>query len=148
MVYTSVIPSLNSSSVDAFYRRTITAIRSVDGNHIIFLEPSNSMLKINTPSDSKIVWEPHFYPLAYFSHYYPENFTILEADFAAKYQEFIVDAKVPMWIGEFGAFMNDSSRGTWTQDALTLFNRYQIGWAWWAYNGQYQLVPNQLYIPT
>ena len=149
MIYTSIIPSLNASNVDAFYNKTVAAIRAVDPNHIIFLEPSNFMYTINTPSDSKIVWEPHFYPLSYYPEYYPENVTILQADMAAQYQEFVLNAKTPMWIGEFGAFMKDStSRGAWTQDALTLFSRYQIGWAWWAYTGQYELVPDQLYVPT
>ena len=149
MIYTSIIPSLNASNVDAFYNRTVAAIRAVDPNHIIFLEPSNFMYTINTPPDSKIVWEPHFYPLSYYPKYYPENVTALEADMAAEYQEFVLNAKTPMWIGEFGAFMTDSKdRGAWTQDALTLFSRYQIGWAWWAYTGQYELVPDQLYVPT
>ena len=152
MVYTSIIPSLNASNVDAFYNRTVAAIRAVDPNHIIFLEPSNFMYTINTPSDSKIVWEPHFYPLSYYPKYYPENVTILQADLAAQYQEFVLAAKTPMWIGEFGAFMTDNSAINWLTDAKKLFDDYQVGWAWWPFkdqgDGNSVLMPNCLQNPA
>ncbi len=132
-IYTSIDPKLNQSNVDAYFARTIAAIRSVDKNHIIFLEPSNTMRTVNTSLDNKVVWEPHFYTLSFFPEYYPQNVTLLEADLAAKYQMYVLDAKVPMWIGEFGAFMKDNSADTWLEDAKTLFDKYQLGWAWWAY---------------
>lgn len=142
-VYTSVIPELDASAVDAFYFRATQAIRAVDSNHIIFLEPANMIVKL--PTKTNIVWSPHFYQLSFEPKYFTQNFTILENDFLAKYRMFVIDSGTPMWIGEFGAFMpNNSSRATWTQDTLTLFNRYQIGWAWWAYNGQYTSIPDQL----
>lgn len=142
-IYTSVMPELNATAVNAFYFRAVQAIRAVDPNHIIFLEPAN--LNFELPTKANIVWSPHFYQLSYMLKYYVQNFTILESDFAAKYKTFVIDSGTPMWIGEFGAFMPDySSRATWTQDALTLFNRYQIGWAWWAYNGTFTSIPDQL----
>jgi endoglycosylceramidase len=143
-MYTSLAQRLNASSVNEFYLRTIEAIRTVDKNHIVFLEPANiytTKLRVT----QNIVWSPHFYPLSFEAKYQPENFTLLEQDFLEKYHTFMVDSGTPMWIGEFGAFMPDgSSRGVWTQDALTLFDRYQVGWTWWAYNGQYTTIPNQL----
>jgi len=146
-IYTSVNSELNATrALEAFYIRTIQAIRAVDSNHIIFLEPGNTQM-FNLPI-SNIVWAPHFYPLAFASKFYSDNYTILENDFMAKYQTFVIDYGTPMWIGEFGAFMPDnSSRAIWTQMALDFFNRYGIGWAWWAYDGQYTSIPNQLYIP-
>jgi len=39
----------------------------------------------------------------------------------------------PIWIGEFGAFMKDESHHNWLQDATTLFDKYMVGWAWWAF---------------
>ena len=142
-IYTSVMPELNATAVNAFYFRAIQAIRAVDPNHIMFLEPAN--MNMNLPTKTNIVWSPHFYQLSFAPKYYVQNFTILENDFVAKYKTFVIDSGTPMWIGEFGAFMPDnSSRATWTQDALTLFNRYQIGWAWWAFNGQSTSIPDQL----
>jgi aryl-phospho-beta-D-glucosidase BglC (GH1 family) len=131
-VYNSVIPSLNASYLDSFYARVTAAIRAVDQNHILFLEPAN-MNTFNTSFDSKIVWSPHFYPLSFDPKYYPQNMTVLQADLAAKYQTFVLDSKTPMWIGEFAAFMTDNTAYNWLNDAKTLFAKYQIGWAWWAY---------------
>jgi endoglycosylceramidase len=136
----------NASSVDSLYARLVNTIRSVDARHIIFLEPANT--KTARQPFTNIVWSPHFYQLSYAPKYNEQDFMILEKDFIQKYKTFLVDSSTPMWIGEFGAFMpDDSSRANWTQDALTLFNRYRIGWAWWAYNGQYTSIPDQLYVP-
>ena len=147
-IYASVTPELNATALEAFYFRAIQAIRAVDTNHIIFLEPAN-MNTFRLLAGTNIVWSPHFYQLSFAAKYDMQNFAILESDFTAIYKTFAVDTGTPMWIGEFGAFMPDnSSRGTWTQDALTLFNRYQIGWAWWACNGQYASIPDQLYVPS
>jgi endoglycosylceramidase len=131
-VYTSLIPQLNATHIDSFYSRVTEAIRSVDPYHLIFLEPAN-MNTFNTSFDSKIVWAPHFYAWSFAREYYPQNRTILEADFAAKYEAFVLNSKVPMWIGEFGAFMKDHSAEHWLEDAKSLFDKYQVGWAWWAY---------------
>jgi endoglycosylceramidase len=131
-VYTSIIPQLNATHIDSFYIKVTEAIRSVDPYHLIFLEPAN-MNTFNISYDDKIVWAPHFYSWSFAPHYYPENLTILEADLAAKYQSFVLSSKVPMWIGEFGAFMKDHSAEHWLEDAKRLFDKYQVGWAWWAY---------------
>ncbi len=148
MLYTSLNPQLNATALDSFYFKLVQAIRAVDPDHLIFLEPAN-MNTYKLPTRINIVWSPHYYPLASAGSYNVQNFTLLENDFAVKYRTFLIDSGIPMWIGEFGALMPDNtSRGAWTQDALTLFNRYQIGWAWWAYVGQYRLVPDQLYVPN
>ncbi len=134
-IYTCVYPELNGAHVDAFYTNGIATIRSVDSKHIIFLEPAN-MNTYKLPIRENIVWSPHFYPLAFASQYNPENIKVLEADLAAKYRKFVVEIGTPMWIGEFGAFMKDNSRLEWLQDAVTLFEKYQVGWAWWAFDGK------------
>jgi endoglycosylceramidase len=131
-VYTSLVPQLNATHIDSFYTKVTEAIRSVDPYHLIFLEPAN-MNTFNTSFDGKIVWAPHFYPWSYAQEYYSQNRTILEADLEAKYQTFVLNSEVPMWIGEFGAFMRDHSAEHWLEDAKSLFDKYQVGWAWWAY---------------
>lgn len=147
-VFTSVMPELNATqALEAFYIRAVQAIRAADPNHIIFLEPGN--VKTFKLPIANIVWSPHLYQLAFASKFYLENYTFLESDFMAKYQTFVTDYGTPMWIGEFGAFMADNaSRAVWLQVALDLFNRYEIGWGWWAYDGQYTSIPDQLYIPS
>jgi endoglycosylceramidase len=143
-IYNSIIPTLNASRIDDFYLKAIHAIRLADDSHLIFLEPAN-LNTFKLPTTANIVWSPHFYQLSFTSKYYPQNFTILESDFEAKYKTFVQGLDAPMWIGEFGAFMPDKlSRMTWAQDALKLFTAYNIGWAWWAFDGRTQL-PTPLY---
>ena len=144
-IYTSIDPSLNGTTIDSFYARAVQAIREVDKNHIIFLEPAN-LDAFKLPNLTNIVWSPHFYQLAFVNKYYEENYTLLEADFQAEYQQFMLEMEVPMWIGEFGSFIPDhASSVKWTQDVVTLFNRNSIGWAWWAYTGTNQ-IPNILFL--
>jgi endoglycosylceramidase len=146
-IYTSVLAQLNGTALDAFYARAVQAIRAIDSNHIMFLEPAN-MNVFNLPTRANIVWSPHFYQLAFSHEYDAQNFTELERAFIAQRNKYVNGFEVPMWIGEFGSFMPDSSsRATWTRDALTLFSRYQVGWAWWAYDGNYTSIPDQLYVP-
>lgn len=51
-----------------------------------------------------------------------------------------------MWIGEFGAFMSDGSSQVWLRDAVRIFSKYQIGWAWWAFDSSDRGLPSPLYI--
>lgn len=139
-VYSSVNEDLNASHVNLFYANVISAIRKVDTNHLIFLEPANFQAP-EFPLRQNIVWSPHFYALSFARTYYPQNITLLEADFIAKYKKFVLDIGGPMWIGEFGAFMKDGgSSQRWLQDAIKTFDKYQIGWAWWAYSGSTSLL--------
>jgi endoglycosylceramidase len=144
-VYTSIYPNLNASYVNDFYVRVIKSIRTVDPNHIIFLEPSN-MHPLDFPLKENIVWSPHFYTLSFAAVYDQSSVGLLEADIAAKYEKFVVEMGSPMWIGEFGAFMKDSSSQQWLRDALRVFNKYQIGWAWWAFDSRDGRIPSALYI--
>jgi endoglycosylceramidase len=128
-------PNANSTYLDAFYDRVMQSIRKVDTNHIFFLEPSN-IPDANPPFKERIVWSPHFYANAFYQKYYPQNFTMLQADIAAKYRRYVIGYGAPMWIGEFAAFMTDGSYAEWLRDATTLFNMYNVGWAWWAFYDQ------------
>ena len=114
--------------------KVIKSIRTVDSNHMIFLEPAN-MHTSTFPLKENIVWSPHYYPLSFAPKYYPQNITILEADLAAKYKTFVLEMGSPVWIGEFGAFMKDPSSTLSLQDAVKLFAKYQVGWAYWAFHG-------------
>jgi len=146
MVYTSVISYLNASHVNEFYLKVIRSIRTVDPNHIIFLEPANMFS--NFEAGEKIVWSPHFYPLSFSSTYSSDARRILDEDLMAKYKTFILKSKRPMWIGEFGAFMKDGTYQSWLQDAKGLFDKYQVGWAWWGFNTEYHNIPALLSSPS
>jgi endoglycosylceramidase len=125
-MYMTTSPADHAVNVASFYLKAMRSIEEVDPNHILFLEPA-VMNSYSLPIKGNIVWSPHFYPLSSDSKYFHENVTILEADLASKYKQFVVPMGSPMWIGEFGAFMNDISYREWLQDATNLFDKYQIG---------------------
>jgi endoglycosylceramidase len=146
-VYTSVIPYLNATNVNRFYSQVIASIRSVDSSHIIFLEPAN--MYSNVEFGKNIVWSPHFYLFAFNSTYSSQAAGLLEQDIAGKYQTFVTQSGTPMWIGEFGAFMRDGTYVDYLHDVQTIFERYQIGWAWWGFNSEFgQRIPSTLASPT
>ncbi len=125
--------------------RAVKSIRSVDPNHIIFLEPAN-MYRSDFRLKDKVVWSPHFYALSFEARYDRSSFAVLEADVAAKYQKFVDEVDGPMWIGEFGAFMIDRSGDDWLRDVVHIFAKHEIGWAWWAFTGMEDRIPSPLYV--
>jgi len=142
-------PSTQASKITQFYDSTMKVMRDVDPNHIFFLEPAVQNTYSNPVSDPNVVWSPHFYPLAFAVTYSHDNVSVLEADLKSKYNEFVVGMGSPMWIGEFGAFMKDNSYLTWLQDAKTLLDKYQLGWAWLGFiPGEGSSVPTTLRNPA
>jgi endoglycosylceramidase len=145
-VYTSVLPYLNASHVNRFYLKIMQSIRTVDQNHIFFLEPSNMFSDLGV--SDHIVWSPHFYTLAFSVTYSSDERKALEASIVAKYDTFVVQFKRPMWLGEFGAFMKDGTYQNWIQDTMELMDQYQLGWAWWGYKYEYNFIPSLLSSPV
>ena len=125
-MYMTTSPADHAVNVASFYLKAMKSIEEVAPNHILFLEPA-VMNSYSLPIKGNIVWSPHFYPLSSDSKYFHENVTILEAGLFTKYRQFAIDMASPMWIGEFGAFMNDISYRERLQDATNLFDKYQIG---------------------
>jgi len=148
-VYVSVAPDLSASNVYAFYLKVIQSVRQVDQNHMILLEPCWGADSCHTPPSAfpvkdNIVWAPHFYPLSWASSYSPSDITILEKELAEDYDRFVVQIGTPMWIGESGAFMDQTSNDYWLHDATALFNKYQLGWALWPPENSVQAIPSSL----
>jgi endoglycosylceramidase len=126
---------LDSSYLTRFYVNVTNSIRSVDKNHMIFLEPtSEHVFPSNFPLKDNIVWSPHFYMLSFESHYDSSNLpalrTALDTDRAT-----VQRYGTPIWIGEYGAFMSDSTYLNWLHDTVGLFKEYDLGSAWWPYHG-------------
>lgn len=40
---------------------------------------------------------------------------------------------LPLWIGEFGIGAGTINHDRWIADQVALFNKYDLGWAWWGY---------------
>ncbi len=99
------------------YEDITDAIRSVDNNHIIFIEGNwfaNDFTGLTPPWDDNLVYSPH--------KYWSENFQ--------KDIQWVLTLRdqhnVPLYFGEAGENSN-----TWFRDAIKLIEDHNIGWAWW-----------------
>lgn len=110
----------NNNALLAQLMKDITAaIRQVDNNHLIFIEGNSYANDYNglTPK-----WDNN---MAYSFHkYWNDN-----VDGSLNFILSIRDAQnVPIWLGEFGENSNH-----WVAEAVSLMNKYNIGWAIWPY---------------
>ncbi len=101
---------------DLYYSLT-DSIRSVDTNHILFIEGNwfaNDFTALTPPWDDNLVYSPH--------KYWSVN------DQASI--QWVLDIReeydVPIYFGECG---ENSNR--WFRDAIRLFDEFNLGWAWW-----------------
>ncbi len=104
-------------SLRNLYGRITDAIRSVDQDHIIFIEGNwfaNDFTGLTPPWDENMVYSPH--------KYWSTN------DQASI--QWVLDLRnqynVPLYLGETGENSN-----VWFRDAIALFEQHNIGWAWW-----------------
>ncbi|MEO0468402.1 MAG: carbohydrate-binding protein [Bacteroidota bacterium] len=106
----------NSPLRDLYYEIT-DSIRTVDTNHILFIEGNwfaNDFTGLTPPWDNNMVYSPH--------KYWSIN------DQASI--QWVLDIRnnydVPLYFGETGENSN-----TWFRDAIQLFDTHNLGWAWW-----------------
>jgi len=99
------------------YGEITTNIRSVDNNHIIFIEGNwfaNDFTGLTPPWDDNMVYSPH--------KYWSIN------DQASI--QWVLDLRdtydIPLYLGESGENSN-----VWFRDAIRLLEDRGIGWAWW-----------------
>ena len=93
------------------------AIRSVDPNHIIFIEGNqfaNDYTGLTPPWDNNMAYSFHKY----------WNQPTLET--IKKYIDIREQFNVPIWMGESGENNND-----WYRSVVNLLENNNIGWAWW-----------------
>jgi endoglucanase len=93
------------------------AVRSVDKNHLIFIEAN---CWANNYNGMFPLWDPNM--AVSFHKYWNHNNTGAIAQFLKIREE----QKVPLWMGESGENSN-----SWFTDAISLLEGQSIGWAWW-----------------
>jgi endoglucanase len=101
----------------ALYEEITDSIRTVDTNHIIFIEGNwfaTDFTGLTPPWDSNMVYSFHKY-------WNQNNQSSIQwmLDLRDNYN-------VPIWDGESGENSN-----TWFRDAIKLLEDYDIGWSWW-----------------
>ncbi len=137
-------------SINRIYRRTVEAIRTIDTEHIIFLEGdyfSTRFDGLEAPFAANLVYSSHNYTAAGFGPGpYPGTFGGQQWNRA--YQETVLLTRqgtqfaqrhtVPLWVGEFGAVYNGPAeeipdRVQALDDQLEVFNAHRIHWTMWTY---------------
>jgi endoglycosylceramidase len=128
-----------------FYGRAIAAIRAVDRDHWIFVEPrygapangSRSFLPTLVdprPGERRIAAAPHLYSLRAEANttYAPEDDTV--ARWQTRRHDEIAATGDALIVGEFG-FDYGMPRGEqYMQDVLDMADHEAIGWAYWSYD--------------
>jgi len=118
--------------LNEFYSRLISEIRNVDAGHIIFFEPTEGVCVLGghialRPTGMNLAFSPHFYVSG--SDEYLDNVT------QQLYNLTVSTWNIPLWIGEFGGSRVDVRDADTLHSlavTLDLFDRYTLGWAYWA----------------
>jgi hypothetical protein len=126
-----------SSLVYSFYNRLISGIRSVDQRHIIvyetygpFIDDYSLPIQAGFVNDSNAVLSFHFY---HFRKNYGGDVSWLRGVFEKWWWNSLKNLNIPIWVGEFGAFVEDQGSTLWVKDTLQIFREHDLGWAWWGY---------------
>ena len=138
----------SGKKVFPYFRRLRDAIRSVDANHILFLEGDLYATDFSTFTEvwDNVVYTNHDYAVPGFifggdypgttqGEYYDKK--ALERDFLKK-SEFMLSHHVPLWVGEFGPVytgnpQKDEMRYQILKDQLEYYNKYKVSWCIWLY---------------
>jgi endoglucanase len=99
------------------YLEITKAIRSVDKNHILFIEGNkfaNDFTGLTPPWDNNMVYSFHKY-------WNPTTFETIQ-----EFTEMRNAFNVPLWMGESGENNNN-----WYSEAISLLEKNNIGWCWW-----------------
>ena len=155
-------------AINHLYRRTTTAIRAIDADHIIFLEGdlfSREFDGFEPPFAPNLVYSSHNYTDAGFGPgSYPGLINGEQWDYQKQTQFFLNCSgmrftqkyNVPLWVSEFGAVYNGPAhevpdRLHALDDQLAIYNQHGAHWTIWTYKdihvmGWVQLVPDAPYV--
>lgn len=107
----------NNYLLRSLYIDITTAIRSVDQNHIIYIEGNNwanDFTGLTPPWDENMVYSFHKY-------WNDNNIASIQS-----YINLRNSANRPLWLGETG-----ENNNKWFTDCVTLLDQNNIGWSWW-----------------
>jgi endoglucanase len=99
------------------YEQVTDSIRSVDTEHIIFIEGNwwaNDFTGLTPPWDDKLVYSPHKY------------WSVNDQASIQGFLDLSNTYNVPLYLGETGENSN-----VWFRDAVRLYEDNDMGWAWW-----------------
>ncbi|MFG3494898.1 glycoside hydrolase family 5 protein [Streptomyces sp. NPDC047928] len=127
------------------YNRLADAVRAVDGDAWLFVEPTPIVGEgvptgLGRIEDPKVVYAPHFYNTAMEAGAdYDPSAGWIEA-YEAAVTRYPREYRVPVVVGEWGPLNNAlPNMGAFYRDAMASLSRYGSGWAGyvWCYGGGY-----------
>lgn len=147
--------------LNAFYARVIAAIRTVDQNHLLFIEGNHWAMDLDCLDafdDDNWAYSIHFYhPIEFTFNFIPQlryplkssagvfNRTTLRK-LIRRYQAFA--KKRPVLVGEFGIHSRQGYYGDqqWLSDVLECFDAAGFHWTYWTYKAvKHHMFPDGIY---
>ncbi|WP_084039903.1 glycoside hydrolase family 5 protein [Demequina sp. NBRC 110053] len=138
----------HGDSIGPFYRRLEAAIRSVDPDHILFLDGNRYSTQFDQLGDPlpNCVYTAHDYALPGFVDGGPYPGTsrgqhvdrdVVEQTFLTR-TAYMRETGTPIWVGEFGPVYTgdarrDDERFQLLEDQLGIYRRHEASWALWTY---------------
>lgn len=137
----------DAKALNGYYHDAIAAIRSVDQNHIIFLEGNTwatDVACLDQFEDDNYALSIHSYePLSFTFNFVPHlrypgrassNATLIQKHLA-QYKEISDRRQVPVLVGEFGVNYRDGLYGEdqWLEDNVKCFEQFDFHWTYWTY---------------
>ncbi|MDP8264055.1 MAG: glycoside hydrolase family 5 protein [Candidatus Aceula lacicola] len=159
----------SSKKLNSFYKKVIVSIRSVDKNHILFVEGNlwaTDIACLDNFKDDNLVLSVHFYhPIDFVFNFTPKlslplktmwNKTMLK-NIVEQYAQFAKKRGCPIFVGEFGVNYRYNQYGEvdWLEYVLGLFKKHQFHWTYWTYkaiknahfpDGMFSYHPNNSWI--
>jgi hypothetical protein len=131
-----------------FFQRLRDSVRKIDPAHILFIEGNTYARDFDKfdPTWKNVVYSNHDYAAPGFpsSGPYPGETNgrfydskAVEADFLKKSQ-FMIDNRLPIWVGEFGPLYTgdaakDETRYRLLKDQLAIYDKRGVSWCIWLY---------------
>lgn len=138
----------SGQAIGPFYDRVCASIRSIDPDHVIFLDGNRHGTAFDMFSEpaENTVYTLHDYALAGFadSGRYPgmSRGEYVDRDFILRKflerAEYMRRTQTPIWVGEFGPVYSgehnlDEHRYRVLEDQLEIYREYGAGWSLWTY---------------
>ncbi|TFG95242.1 MAG: carbohydrate-binding protein, partial [Calditrichales bacterium] len=112
-------PGYTNVALRSLYVRIISAIRTLDKNHMVFIEGNwyaTDFSSLTPPMDTNLVYSFH--------KYWSETTKSTIQQYINIRNEF----NVPLWLGESGENSNP-----WFYETIKLMEENEIGWNWWTH---------------
>jgi len=140
----------DTKALNYFYKQLVKRIRTVDKNHILFVEGNNwatDLHCLKRVEDDNYVLSIHTYePLDLTFNFVPYlkypskvkgrvwNKDMIQRHLS-QYERISRQRKVPIFVGEFGVNYRHGQAGEdlWLKDTLRCFNEFGFHWTYWTY---------------